>query len=161
VLLTIVPVLAVLPIGTTLAQTPATVGTGTPESCTTTALHEAFATGDDITFDCRDDPHEMTMNATDDVTGTMVVEGDHLITLHAGPNHRHFTVIDTGTLTLQDLTLSSGIATWGGVVRNQGGTLHVIGSMLSGNTASEGGAIYISANSTTTIFDSTFNLNHA
>ena len=78
------------------------------------------------------------------VESDIILEGaGHTIERDTGaPAFRLFAVETSGTLTLHDLTLQNGISFYGGAIWNKG-TLNLISSTLSGNTASySGGGIY-------------------
>jgi hypothetical protein len=70
------------------AANPATViGTGTPASCTSTAVVAAVARGGIITFNCGRKPVTITMTATAKVVNTsklVVLDGGGLVTLSGG-----------------------------------------------------------------------------
>ncbi len=90
------------------------VGTGTPASCTQTALVTAITGGGLVTFNCGASPATITISTTLDITSIDVtIDGGNLITLQ-GNNVRIIRQRTWGstasTLTLQNITLSNGKA---------------------------------------------------
>lgn len=143
------------------------VGTGTPESCTESALQEAVNAGGSIRFDCGD-------QATIDLTAAIQVptdrdvtlDGQGLVTLDGGHSTRLLVLesldyrVNTHTLTLQGLTLQNAQApasdytpqdpdhpecAWGykdgegGAVYVRDGVLHVFDCVFRGNRAATPG----------------------
>jgi Right handed beta helix region len=106
------------PIGLAELTNPTVVGTGTPASCTETALRTAVASGGVITFNCGPDPVTIaitqTINLRNDVN--TVIDGGGKVTLDAGKRTRHFYfsnsnwMVNTTTVTLQRLVLRNGKA---------------------------------------------------
>jgi hypothetical protein len=80
---------------------------------------------------------------------TIVGNGSTITRAGSAPEFRIFAVAPSGNLTLRQVALSGGIAPKagseiandGGGVLNAGGTLSIIGSTISGNTADRGGAV--------------------
>jgi hypothetical protein len=127
------------------AHAAATIGDGTPASCSETALDTALNSGGDITFNCGSDPHTITVSSTKTVAAdtTITLDGGGLITLSGGDNVRIFAVEQGGTLTLTNLTLTGGNAgsEGGGGALHNTGTTTLNQCSLTSNTANEGGAI--------------------
>ncbi len=76
------------------------------------------------------------------VTGGLALRG---LTLTDGSSSAGGAILNSGTVTITNSTLSSNITTnSGGAIYNSGGTVTITGSTLSGNTvtAGDGGAIY-------------------
>lgn len=72
---------------------------------------------------------------------------------------------DGGTLSVEDSTFSNntipGNSSTGGAIANHSGGLNVTGSTFSGNSAFDGGALYLGANTSASVADSTFDGNSA
>jgi hypothetical protein len=68
------------------------IGTGTPASCTETALRTAATQGGIITFNCGPDPVTIDITETIELPPheTTIIDGENLITLDAGKRTRHF-----------------------------------------------------------------------
>ena len=109
-----------------IAQAATTIGDGTPASCSEAALETALSNGGDITFNCGNEPHTITVSSPKTVAAdtTMSLDGGGLITLSGGDNVRIFAVEQGGTLTLTNLTLTGGNAgeEGGGALHNTGTT---------------------------------------
>ena len=97
-------------------------------------------------------------------SGSLTINGDGATLTRDGsaPNFRLFYLSSGADLTLDNLTLSNGSlsSNEGGAIYNNGGTLTVTNSTLSGNTAFEGGGIYQKGD-TLTVANSTFSGNSA
>jgi probable HAF family extracellular repeat protein/predicted outer membrane repeat protein len=118
------------------------VGSGTPADCTEAALDVALAGGGTVTFECGNDPVTIMVTSTKLIETDTVIEGVGLITLSGGGATGVFAVDWPASLTLTNVTVSSGSAARGGAVNNSG-TLNVINSTLVHNGASgSGGAIW-------------------
>jgi hypothetical protein len=140
------------------------VGTGTPASCTATALAAAVAAGGVIRFDCGPDPVTITLTQTllPPVDADTIVDGAGLVTLDGGGAVRLFLfdhpdwMNNPSKLVLQRLRLIGGQAPAGeyfaqdpqnplcaygykegsgGAVYMRNGVLHVIDSRFEGNQA--------------------------
>jgi hypothetical protein len=70
----------------------AVIGTGTPDSCTGADLKAAAEAGGTITFDCGPDPVTISLSETIvlPVDTDTIIDGNHLVTLDAGGQVRHF-----------------------------------------------------------------------
>jgi WD40 repeat protein len=102
-------------------------------------------------------------NALPTITGELTIYGNNAtLTRAAGaPNFRFFRVNGDSSLTLRDMTLSSGNpggTNKGGVVRSVG-TLHIVNSTLTGNSAPGGGGAVNVVQGIATITDSTLSNN--
>jgi hypothetical protein len=138
------------------------VGTGTPASCTYTALKDAIAAGGVITFDCGSAPVSIVVAATLNVPTNKdtVIDGGRLVTLDGGGAYRILSFDSPGwltnehRLTLQHITLANGKAVptqaipvapppcsqgWndgqGGAVYMRDGNLTVVDSIFTNNQA--------------------------
>ncbi|NMO54009.1 hypothetical protein HH310_22855 [Actinoplanes sp. TBRC 11911] len=135
------------------------VGSGTPASCTSSAVVKAVAAGGIITFDCGPAPVTITMTATAKVrnaSSQVVLDGGGRVTLSGGGKRRilymntcdeaqgfttsHCQDQDTPRLTLQNLVFSKGNSTGdktegggGGAVFVRGGHVKVVNSRFTGN----------------------------
>jgi predicted outer membrane repeat protein len=137
-----------------------TVGTGTPGSCTESALNTALAGGGVVTFNCGVGLAIIQFSSQLVITTDTSVDGGGRILLSGNGSTRLFYVSSGTGLSLMNLTLSNGSASQGGAIYNDG-RLMVTNSTLSGNTAvgGTGGAIY--ANGVTTITNSALSDNAA
>jgi len=131
-----------------LAVAAATVGNGTPESCTSIVLRRAMADGGSVNFNCGPAPVVIDFDRCTTVSSNLTLEGAGRVTLRnvdVCATARFFTVTATGSLTLDGMTLSEAAGT---AIRNDG-TLVVENSLLLGNgspateppTTVNGGAI--------------------
>ncbi|RIV38851.1 hypothetical protein D2L64_10445 [Micromonospora radicis] len=137
-----------------------TVGTGTPASCTSTAVVRAVAAGGIITFDCGPDPVTIEMRATAKVRNAngpqVVLDGGGKVTL-SGQGKRRILYLNTcdplqgwttthcqnqdhPRLTVQNLVFANGDATGqrtdgggGGAIFVRGGRLKVVNSHFVDN----------------------------
>jgi hypothetical protein len=138
------------------------VGTGTPASCTESALSSALTTGGTVTFDCGPSPATITVTKTIELpyTKDTVIDGGGKITIDGGdsvrildwdsPNYR----ATMYSLTLQNITFAHAKATGtlpyasapapcssgyydgaGGALQMRDGVLHVINSVFLDNEA--------------------------
>ncbi|WAS93243.1 choice-of-anchor Q domain-containing protein [Nannocystis punicea] len=162
----------------------AVVGDGTAQSCTEAALASAVAGGGVVTFDCGG-PVTITLAQALKITGDLVLDGDHEVTLSGGGVTR---ILDMNTsnfesqgpnLTVQRLRFidgkSSGTETplgtdvdgGGGAIFHLGGNVTAIDSTFENNEAATwgpdvaGGAIYGIGVGATTVVGCTFNNNRA
>ena len=158
------------------------VGTGTPGSCTETALRDAVALGGRIAFDCGEPATRLTLTEPlrfDVSSPDVVLDGGGTVTLDGGGRVRLMVMfgLDAATpaVTLKDLTFEGGRAPTmgddrgrsGGAILHGGGPLVIEGCTFSGNEAGlsgpdvAGGAISNQGNVPTFIVDSTFTNNRA
>lgn len=111
---------------TTLCAIDATVGTGTPASCTEAALDAALAAvnsgGGTLQFACGAQPHTLVVTSAKAITANVTVEGDGKITLSGGLGTRVLTTASATLVTLHGLVLSHGFASAapGGAILVQG-----------------------------------------
>ena len=73
------------------------------------------------------------------ITSEITIEGGGFTI--SGNNRYRIFVINGGTLTVNNLTMTKGSADWGGAIANLKGTLTITDSDIISNTASEGGSI--------------------
>ncbi len=148
------------------------VGSGTPDSCTSSAFVDAVAQGGVITFDCGAAPVTIALDQTakvfNDKSDKVVIDGGGKVTLSGGGNVRilyqntcdqdqvwttpHCDDQEFPQLTVQNLTFAGGNAKstgqGGGAIYAQGGRLKVINSQFFNNACPDtgpdvaGGAIY-------------------
>jgi parallel beta-helix repeat protein len=156
----------------------ATVGDGTPESCTAAALETAAAGGGTIVFNCGTAPTTITVTAPIMFTKETVLDGGGLVALSGGGTSRILYLDSnynsaTPRLTVQRLSFSGGksaaigedTAQGGAAIYADGGSLTVIDSIFQDNhgpTSGQdvaGGAIYGFGGGETVIVGSTFNAN--
>jgi hypothetical protein len=168
-----------VPLADTSAPT-ATVGDGTPGSCTAAALQTAVDGGGTIVFDCGSAPATITVTETINVTKETVLDGGGLVTLSGGDATRILYLdsdYNTATprLTVQRLSFIAGkgpstgddTEQGGGAIYRDGGSLTVIDCHFEGNHATgvgqdiAGGAIYGFGGGETVIAGSTFSNNAA
>ena len=76
-----------------LALADAVVGTGSPASCTNTALNVALGIGGTITFNCGPDPISILLQSQKTIGGTVVLDGASQITLSGQGTIRPFAAI--------------------------------------------------------------------
>ncbi len=158
----------------------ATVGDGSPGSCTGAALQAAADTGGVIVFECGDSPVTIAVTTTIVFTAETVIDGGGLVTLDGGGAARIFYLdsgYDTPTprLVVQRLTFRHGqapaggddTAQGGGAIYRDGGSLTVIDSVFDDNHGPSpgqdiaGGAIYAFGGGDTVVAGSTFTGNSA
>lgn len=138
------------------------VGSGSPATCTFSALAAAVAKGGIITFDCGDSPTTISVTSTLNLptTTSTVIDGGGLVTLDGGGAVQILSFnsgnwqVDTNGLTLQRITLAHGKTTptqaiprapapcsqgyddgQGGAVFVRDGSLTVIDSIFQDNQA--------------------------
>ena len=140
--------------------TVATVGDGTPASCTEQALHEAVATvnssadGGTVVFDCGG-PQTITLTSSVYVTTAMILDGGGEITLSGGGAVRVIELDHYVDFVLQRITIRDGYVPAGaenesgaGLLHPWFGTLKVIDVVFEDNHSASvdhdvgGGAIY-------------------
>jgi len=173
------------PVGLAPLDGATVVGSGTPESCTESALDAALAAGPVITFDCGG-PATITITSRKVITSDTVLDGGDAVTI-AGSGADRLFEIDTGgnfeamspVFTLQRITLSGGRASGtatplgtdldggGGAVTFVGGRIVAIdASFIDNSGATEGpdvagGAIYGIGVGGVTVIGSRFTGNRA
>lgn len=159
----------------------AVVGTGTPASCTETALANALDGAGVITFNCGLAPVSIPVASSRSVLQDTVLDGNGLVTLDGGGTTRILSVpssfeLGTPTLTVQRMTFTGGSSEGvagddtergGGAIWLRGGNLNVIKCKFSDNHAPAigqdvaGGAIYVVGSGQVTIAASSFTGNSA
>jgi hypothetical protein len=147
-----------------IAFAAGTVGSGTPASCTESALNTALAGGGAVSFNCGG-PVTIILTSTKVITTNTQIDGAGLITLSGNNVSRLFTVNSPATLGLSNLTISNGFASsanGGAILINSGATLNIANSTFSGNRVMDGygGAIYVGGG-TLNVTNSTFTNNNA
>lgn len=160
----IVPALALLPAQP--AGAAGTVGDGTPESCTESALEQALAGGGLVTFNCGGAPVEIEITSEKSIESNTRIEGDQLITLTHSPEHRVFFVTNGATLQVDGLTIR-GLETadvdvlQGGAIHVREANLIVTDSTFDRNQSSIVGGAISFTNAAGTISSSRFTTNFA
>ena len=158
----------------------ATVGEGTPGSCTPAALQAAADAGGTIVFACGAAPITITVTEAITFARETVIDGGGLVTLDGGGTSRIFYLdsdynTPTPRLTVQRLAFVRGqapaggedTAQGGGAIYRDGGSLTVIDSSFDDNHAPSpgqdiaGGAIYAFGGGDTIVAGSTFTNNSA
>ncbi len=122
------------------AHASGTVGTGTPGSCSESALDSALTSGGLIAFNCGPAPFFLVLTSMKTISVDTIIDGGSLVTLDGGGFIQLFTVNSGHSLTLRNLTLRGGKGSFGGAISNNG-TLNVVNSTFTSNTAGDGGAI--------------------
>ena len=168
-------------------QAEGVVGVGTPASCTEAALDTVLSGGGTITFNCGATPHTIILTNQKSINDDTTIEGGNLITLSGANSTQLFDV--GAVLILRDIILTNGYFNGdGGAIRNNAngtlaldhvtiqdstaelsggaivsyGPLNILDSTLTGNTAINGGALYLRfPGSQTNIVHSTLDNNHA
>ncbi len=158
----------------------ATVGNGTPGSCTQAALQTAATGGGTIVFSCGAAPVTIAITSAITFSNETVLDGGGLVTLDGGGTTRILYLNAnyneaTPRLTVQNLAFHAGnnpktgsdTADGGGAIYRNGGSLTVIDSTFDDNHAGAtgqdlaGGAIYGFGGGETVISGSTFSNNSA
>jgi hypothetical protein len=173
------------------AATANEVGTGTPASCTHSALAAAIAAGGTVTFNCGLNPLNLITLGTFTIAAgnAVTLDGAALITLDAAEGHRLFdvqagaslvlrninlirgrsegggAVLNAGSLTLDGARITQsfavGAGAGGGAIGNAGGTVAIQNSTLAANGAESIGGAISSQGGSLTIENSTFEGNQA
>ncbi len=141
---------------TTPAANTATVGTGTPASCTGAAVAAAAATASaSIVFDCGPAPVTIQMVSTISLSNR-VIDGGGLVTLLAPPNSKHFQVLARSTI--QSLTLTGGNtqSCGGSVELGAPATISSVKFIANTTTFNDGGALCVRVGTTATVDSSVF-----
>jgi len=115
------------------------VGDGTPGSCTEATLVAALTGGGLVTFNCGG-AVTIVLTSTKTISSDTTIQGGNMITLSGGNSTRIFLVNSGVTLTLQDITIANGNDNDAGGILNNGGTLNILHSTFTGNTADCTGA---------------------
>lgn len=132
-----------LPHSTYAARTAeTTVGTGTPGSCTESALDDALSQGGTITFNCGDSPHTIDISSTKVINSEVSLDGGGRITISGNNSVRIFRVRENGVLSLSSMTLTNGKTGGdGGAVWVEEGSVSLTNVNVTGNQAGRGGGI--------------------
>lgn len=83
------------------------VGTGTPSSCTESALDPALEGGGSVTFDCGPSAVTVTITATKTIETDTTIDGGGLVTLSGG-NAVAVLNVQGVTLSVENLTITGG-----------------------------------------------------
>jgi hypothetical protein len=145
------------------------VGSGTPASCTDAALTTALTGGGTVTFNCGGSPQTIVVSQKV-IAANTTIDGGNLITLSGGGANRIFSVNNSRTFIVKNLTIANGNSTaqGGGIFAGNNVQLIVSNSKFNNNISTSsatifdgGGAIYISSGSQTIVQNSTFTGNQA
>lgn len=157
--------------------------------CTEGGLNDAINAipleGGDLTLDC---PAGTTISITGlkTINTRVAIRAAEMVTLAADGRTRHFYVRPAGALTLENLTLSGGVATYGGAIYVEGqlftndvtftgnraidygggvyldrAVAELTNSRFLNNSAEEGGALFVDFQSTASLVSSTVSGNSA
>ncbi len=150
------------------------VGTGTPASCTETAVNTAINAlypganfpGGVMSFNCGVNPHTIAITSSKGLSQGTLIDGGGRITFDAQDLTRHFTVQGAQSqIELRGLSLIRGraVSDFGGSVSVAAGTSLTLKNCIfdQNNADFSGGAIATEPNAALTISDSTFSLNRA
>lgn len=138
---------------------------GTVSTCNEASLDTALSGGGAVDF-ATGSACTITVTSTKTISATTTIDGTnggYGTTISGGNSVRVFLVNSGQTFTVQNLTVANGKASPGGGISNNGGTLVVTGSVLTGNATASiasghyGSAIYSSG--AVTISNSTFSSN--
>lgn len=132
---------------------------GVVTQCSESALVSAVSSGGTVTFECGPGQHTIDVTSEILISNSVVVNGGGTITLDGNNNSRIFHIQDSGTLELHNITLTGGFAKHasGGAILNDGGSLTINHSLISGNGADGGGGL--KSTGPLHIIDSTFTQN--
>ena len=132
------------------ARAAGVVGTGSPASCTESALRSALVGGGLVTFNCGPAPHTIALANGFNITQTTTIDGGGLISLSGS----HSTTIMyvgfityTTALTLKNITLTDGQGTFlggGAILNSLNATLIIENSRILNSSAvdTDGGGIF-------------------
>jgi hypothetical protein len=157
----------------TVPTTEVVVGTGTPESCTETALRKALAKGGHVTFDCGAEATTIPVTSELSIAEDVLLDGGGTITLDGGGASRLLTTAARVALVVQGMTFTNAVGTPSqedGLGRGAAifvgwlGTLYVADCTFTDNAADPddvegGGAIYQSNGGSLVVVRSTFERN--
>ena len=124
-------------------------------ACTEQGIRDAIAKGGGPhTFEC-DGPITVVTEAAIEIDNNVVLNGEGNLTVDAFSQHRVFLVAQHTTAELREITVSRGIAWFGGGIFNDG-TLALTNSAVSGSSAGRsGGGIFNGGTGTLTLTNST------
>lgn len=128
----------------TSARASGIVGDGTPESCTESSLRTALEGGGIVSFNCGPASHEITLTTQLIITSPTSLDGGNLIILNGSQRTRILNVISGATLNLANITLINGYGAgdyYGGAIWNSG-TVTLENVTLKDNVAGVGGGIF-------------------
>ncbi|MBE2221726.1 MAG: hypothetical protein IAF02_09310, partial [Anaerolineae bacterium] len=124
------------------------VGTGTPGSCTESALIAALAGGGVITFNCGVNPVTITVTSQKNIGANTTIDGGGLVAISGGNSTRIFNVQNNNnnsgySFVVRNLTLKNGRSTnnGGGIYVERLSSLTIENSIFTGNVGSNGGAV--------------------
>lgn len=124
-------------------RAPASLGDGTPGSCTEVALVAALAAGGHYRFDCGPDPVTITLTATRTVGANVGLDGGGLVTLSGGGSVQLLAVVDPArTLSLEGLTVANGRTGGNGGAIYSVGTVALTNCTVTGNVATRANDYY-------------------
>jgi predicted outer membrane repeat protein len=141
ILLVLLLILALL-LAARPAQGAGVVGSGTPGSCTEAALNTALSGGGSVSFNCGGS-HTITLTSQKTINSSTTINGDGQITLSGSGSTRLFTLQNSASLTLQNITLQNGTSSsdGGAIYVERLSTLTLTNSAINSSTAANGGAI--------------------
>ncbi len=153
----------------------ATVGNGSPSSCTTVAFNNAVAAldlgqgpGGTLSFDCGPNPHTILVDGQNFLNSQTTVNGGGRITLDGNNLHRIFVVAprspgDQTEVTIRDITLLRGFSAGdfgGAILGAEGVTLTLDRVTINDSRAGlTGGAVAMAPGSLLHVFRSNFRNN--
>jgi outer membrane protein assembly factor BamB/pimeloyl-ACP methyl ester carboxylesterase len=142
-------------------QSSATVGNGTPASCSEAALDAALQSASAITFNCGAANHTITLSTMKVIVGQVALDGGGRITLDGNHAHTLLRVENSTSLSIVNLTLQNGWAGGGsgGAIANLG-ALTVTNAIFLNNTADSFGGALLNYG-VLRVRDSIFSENHA
>lgn len=157
-LLTAIAIIIIGTLSTRHVFAAGVVGTGTPASCTQSALDNALQGGGLVTFNCGANPVTITLGFTEPIQASTTMDGANKITIKA-PNLYHFQVYVNQTFLLKNIILTGGNSATAGSVENYGTFKTVNVTFFKNKGGNLGGAIYNEG--TLNIKKSHFNNNRA
>lgn len=119
---------------------PASIGDGTPGSCTEATLDAALAAGGHHHFHCGPDPVTITLSGTKSIAVDVGLDGGGLVTLSGAGARQLFTIPAGRRLDLERLTLTAGATGGNGGAIYNAGTLSLAACTLSGSIAASSNA---------------------
>jgi predicted outer membrane repeat protein len=153
----------------------ATVGNGSPASCTTVAFNNAVAAldlgqapGGTLSFNCGPNPHTIMVNGQSFLNSQTTVDGGGRITLDGNNLHRIFVVAprspgDQTEVTIRGITLLRGFAAGdfgGAILGAEGVSVALDGVTINDSRAGlSGGAVAMAPGSLLNVFRSNFRNN--
>jgi hypothetical protein len=134
-------------------------------NCTEAALDAVLASGGTLVLNCANGGAPVTITLANDLiagnsrSATTIDGMSQPVTIKGNGSGSVLSVLNGVTLTLEGLTITGGAGTGG--INNLGGTLTLVNSTLTGNTATNGGGIANSNGGTLTLTNSTLSGNAA